>query len=50
MSHPGPRHMQGLHPEWWESGLAVCPGWFWKEEGFAGPGAYLGILGTPVTL
>ena len=28
--------MQGLHPEWWESGLAVCPGWFWKEEGFAG--------------
>lgn len=41
--------MQGLHPDFWESGLALCTlAGFWKEERFADSSGSLGILSTPV--
>lgn len=41
--------MQGLHPEFWEPGPALCAlAGFWKEEGFADPGGCFGILGSSV--
>lgn len=43
--------MQGLHPECWDPGLALCAlAGVWKEERFADPGDCLGILGSHVML